>query len=253
VASLTRTDIRKIIDRILERGTGYAANEALGQMKTCFRWLVSEGYLHADPTAVMQKPFKGATDRTRVLSLPELSQLWTQFQALHCQPMADALKLLLLLGQRRNEVASMKWQDLDLAKGLWSLPREATKNKLPHTVPLSDCVLKIIKQQKRLIIVDGETKRKTPCPYVFSTTGTTPVSGWGKAKVALTDGLEKNKIILADWRIHDLRRTVSTNLGDMGYHNEDIDLLLNHTSRGVTAVYNRSTYLEKKKEMLKVW
>jgi integrase len=147
----------------------------------------------------------------------------------------------------------MKWQDLDLDKGIWSLPREATKNKLPHIVPLSGLALQILKAQIRQTLTDKATGKKVPCPFVFSTTGRSPVSGWGKTKVAITTGLAKHKIVLKDWRIHDLRRTVSTNLGDMGYHNEDIGLLLNHTSRGITAVYNRSSYLDKKKEMLKAW
>jgi integrase len=147
----------------------------------------------------------------------------------------------------------MKWENIDLEKGIWNLPREATKNKLPHVVPLSNLVVKIIKSQKRQLAEDKKTGKKILCPFVFSTTGKTPVSGWSKAKNVITADLVKKKITLEDWRIHDLRRTVSTNLGDMGYHNEDIGMLLNHTSRGITAIYNRSTYLEKKKEMLAAW
>ena len=253
VSSISRNNISKVTNLIHERGAGYAANEALGHVKTFFRWIVSEGYLQGDPTSVMQKPFKGEVDRTRVLSAKELKFLWQEFNALNCQPIADTLKLLLLLGQRRNEVARMQWKDLDLETGTWSLPREATKNKKPHIVPLSDRVLKIIKGQKRQTIEDKKTGKNISCPFVFSTTGKTPVSGWSKAKNTINESLAKKEIVLEDWRIHDLRRTVSTNLGDMGYHNEDIGMLLNHTSRGITAVYNRSTYLVKKKEMLKVW
>jgi integrase len=63
---------------------------------------------------------------------------------------------------------------------------------------------------------------------------------------------EKEKS-LGDWRIHDLRRTASTNLGDMGYLDEEIGMLLNHHTRGVTAVYNRSKYINKKRQMLEKW
>ena len=253
VSTISRNDISKIINRILERGTGYAANRALSFTKTFFRWLVSEGYLFGDPTSVMRKPFKGEIQRTRVLSPNELKIIWQQFSTLNCQPIADTLKLLLLLGQRRNEVAKMKWEDLDLENGIWALPRSSTKNKLPHIVPLDGLTLKIIKSQKRQIAEDKKTGKKTPCPFVFSTTGRSPVSGWGNIKKSINKGCAKKKVTLDDWRIHDLRRTVSTNLGDMGYHDEDIGMLLNHTSRSITAVYNRSTYLEKKKEMLKAW
>ena len=64
----------------------------------------------------MQKPFKGEVDRTRVLSPQELKILWQQFETLKCRPIGDTLKLLLLLGQRRNEVAKMKWENLDLVR-----------------------------------------------------------------------------------------------------------------------------------------
>lgn len=253
VASITRSDISKIVNRINECGNGYAANKALRHVKTFFRWLTSEGYLPGDPISVMKKPFKGEVERTRVLSLKELKVLWHEFDTLTCKPIGDVHKMLLLLGQRRNEVAKMKWKDVDLDEGMWSMPREATKNKLPHAVPLPAQALAIIKSQKRLVIDDAKTGKKVPCPFVFSTTGTTPVSGWSKAKNAISKSLNTKEITLDDWRLHDLRRTVSTNLGDMGYHDGDIGLLLNHASRGVTAIYNRSTYLEKKKEMLNAW
>ncbi len=253
IAAIDRSDISKVVSRIHERGAPYAANRALTHAKTFFRWAVSEGYLQGDPTSVMQKPFKGEIERERVLSLDELKLLWPQFEAVKCKAFGDVLKLLLLTGQRRDEVSSMRWDNLDLNKGLWLMPRSSTKNKLPHVVPLLGLASEIIKSQVRVSVKDEKTGKLTPCPYVFTTTGRTFISGWSRIKDSIDETLVKNKSKIDNWRIHDIRRTVSTNLGDMGYHDEDIAMLLNHASRGVTAIYNRSTYLEKKKEMLKRW
>jgi integrase len=265
IAEIDRLEINKIIDVIYKgskKGPNgqkeippapYSANRALSHVKTFFRWVVSEGYLQGDPTSVMQKPFKGEIQRERVLTLDELRLLWPQFTALECQPFGNAIKLLLLTGQRREEVGSMQWEHLDLHKGLWSMPRSSTKNKLPHVVPLVGLALEIVKSQVRLVVKDRTTGKSAPSPYVFTTTGTTPISGWSRIKQTIDNGLIANETVVGDWRFHDLRRTVSTNLGDLGYHDEDIGMLLNHQSRGVTAIYNRSSYLTKKHEMLEKW
>ena len=147
----------------------------------------------------------------------------------------------------------MQWDHVDLDKGIWSMPRSSTKNKLPHIVPLEGPALKILEEQARLIVQDKKTGKIAPSPFVFTTTGKIPISGWSRIKKTIDDNLAAKKTKIGDWRFHDLRRTASTNLGDLGYNDQDIGMLLNHASRGVTAIYNRSTYLEKKREMLEAW
>ena len=253
ITAIDRRDISKILNHILAEGKGYAANRALSNTKTFFRWMVSEGYLQADPTSVMQKPFKGEKSRDRVLSPSELKNIWDQFDLLDCKPFGDALKLLVLTGQRRTEVGSMRWDDLDLDSGVWDMPGEITKNKQRHKLPLGTTALEIIKAQKLIFVRDKKTGKKVPCPYVFSTTGETPISGWSKIKGQIVEYLNSKKIKIKDWRYHDFRRTVSTGLGDLGYGDEDIKIVLNHGGRGVTAIYNRSEYINKKREMLETW
>ena len=253
VTAIDRTDISKIVNRIMNEGKGYAANRALSNAKTFFRWMVSEGYLHADPTSVMQKPFKGEKSRDRVLEPEELKNIWNQFDLLDCKPFGSALKLLALMGQRRTEIGSMRWDDLDLENGIWNMPGEITKNKQRHKLPLAERAMAIIKAQKRIIYKDKATGKSSPCPYVFTTTGKTPISGWSKIKNEIVSNLADKKIKIQDWRYHDFRRTVSTNLGDIGYSDEEIGIVLNHGGRGVTAIYNRSDYINKKKEMMEAW
>jgi len=178
-----------------------------------------------DPTSGMQKPLKMEESRERVLTADEIKLLWRQFSELD-YPFGIVLKLLLLTGQRRDEVGYMRWQDLNFEKGLWSLTREFTKNKLPHVVPLQGMTLDIIKAQPKIAMLDeGKDKSvqtETKANYVFTTTGKTPISGWSKIKVRIEERLKENNKIIPDWRFHDLRRTVSSGLGDLGYHDSDI-------------------------------
>lgn len=253
VTAIDRRDISKIVARILSEGKGYAANRALSKAKTFFRWMVSEGYLQADPTSVMQKPFKGEKSRDRVLSNHEIKSIWQELDCLDCKPFADALRLLMLMGQRRCEVGKMRWDDLDLETSIWNMPGETTKNKQRHKLPLAPQALAIVKAQKPIVTKDKKSGSPVLCPYVFSTTGKTPISGWSKIKNGIEEYLAKKKIKIKDWRYHDFRRTASTALGDLGYGDEQIKIVLNHGGRGVTAIYNRSDYIAKKREMMEAW
>jgi integrase len=240
VKTISRNDVSKVISRIQLQNKMYAANRALSFIKTFFRWAVSEGYISGDPTSGMKKPFKNEVARDRTLNPQEIKFLWACFDQLG-SPFGNALKLLLLTGQRRDEVSTMRWKDIDFESESWSLPRSNTKNKLPHIVPLVAQALEILKQQKKL----GE--------FVFTTDGKTCISGWSKTKVRIEKWLMENKTNITNWRIHDLRRTVASNLGDLSYSDKDIGLILNHQNRGVTAIYNRSNYFAKKADMLKAW
>ena len=240
VNEIERADISAIVHKIYDRGAEYSANRSLSFIKTFFRWSMSCGYVQGDPTSGMQKPFSGETARDRVLSPVEIKALWNEFTQLG-RPFGDAHKVLLQTAQRRDEVSRMRWEDLDFENSLWTIPRDFTKNKQPHQVPLTTELLAIIRAQPRL------------GPFVFTSTGAAPISGWSKAKRQIDNSLKLKKKTISNWRIHDLRRTVASNLGDLGYNDSHIGLLLNHQNRGVTAIYNRSTHMMQKKEMLEKW
>ena len=155
------------------------------------------------------------------------------------RPFGPALKLLLVTGQRRDEVVRMRWNHLDLEEALWTLPKAETKSGRQHEVPLSPLALEIIQAQPR----NGE--------FVFTTTGKSPISGFSKGKVRL-DNLSG----LADWRFHDLRRTAATRMAGIGIAPHVIEKVLNHATgqiSGVAAVYNRYAYREEKIVALAAW
>jgi integrase len=118
------------------------------------------------------------TARDRFLSPEEIAWLWAATQEIG-YPFGPCVQLLLVTGQRRDEVASMRWEQLDLDNRLWTLPAQSTKAKRRHEVPLSDLALTII---ERIPQQEG-------CPYLFTTTLKTPISGFSRAKVFLDNKL----------------------------------------------------------------
>jgi integrase len=152
--------------------------------------------------------------------------------------------LLALTGQRREEVGGMRWDELDLDARLWRIPPERTKNHRPHDVPLSGPALQIL---AKVIRRDR--------PFVFGE-GDGPFQGWSKAKSALDKRIADAGSTPAPWRLHDLRRTVATRMGDLGIEPHVVEAVLNHvsgTKAGVAGVYNRSLYAGEKRAALALW
>src|SRR5207245_1085696 len=115
--------------------------------------------LELHPLASLKPPAK-ERPRDRVLSHKELADCW---HAAHLEglPFEQAIKLLILTGQRRGEVASMRWSELDFERALWTLPAGRTKNTKPHLVPLVSAAIDILRSLPRFLGSD----------FVFTTTG----------------------------------------------------------------------------------
>ena len=177
-------------------------------------------------------------------------------------PWEPIIKLLLLTAQRRSEVAEMRWSELDLEQASWTIPAERTKNKRTHQVPLTSIAVKLLQSLPRLTY-QNQNGKILESPFVFTTTGNTPVSGLSKAKVKLDRAVldarledDENADDLPHWTFHDLRRTATTGMARLGIHPHVADAVLNHkegTIRGVAAVYNRHAYLEERRRALEGW
>ncbi|MEI6537786.1 MAG: site-specific integrase, partial [Verrucomicrobiaceae bacterium] len=166
------------------------------------------------------------------------------------------VKILMLTGQRREEVGGMAWSEIEIKQALWSLPRERTKNDRPHDVPLSALAVAVI-----------EAIPKRPDRELVFGEGEGPFSGWSKSKAALDRRIsvaqKKAALTLGQklkpmppWRLHDLRRTMATRMGDLGIGPHIIEAALNHISgarAGIAGIYNRSLYSAEKRAALNVW
>ncbi|MDH3281073.1 MAG: tyrosine-type recombinase/integrase [Gammaproteobacteria bacterium] len=234
---ITPSDVHEVLDRLIDANHPYMANRVLAHVRKFFNWCKGRHWIIEAPTDDIRPPGKEQS-RDRILDKTEIEAFWRGCDALGW-PFGPCFKLLLVTGQRRDEVARLKWEHLDLETGTWTLPRDQTKSDRRHDVPLSPMAMEIIEALPR----NGD--------YVFSTTGKTPISGFSKSKIRLDMFSE-----ISDWRLHDLRRTVASGMAEIGIAPHVIEKVLNHSSgqiSGIAAVYNRHTYLREKLSALNAW
>lgn len=256
-ASITKKDVRKLLADLSER-IPVGVNRVLATVRKLFNWAVEQDELAAAPTTGVKAPAK-ETERERVLSDAEVAALWGATGALAAVPGAF-VRLLLLTGQRRDEVATMRWADVDLERKLWTVPREMTKGDRTHEVPLSDLAVEIVAALPRLgtyVLTTG--RHRLPALELSADQGR-PISGYSKIKAALDAKLATLPVgadALADakpgWRFHDLRRTAGTGMARLGVPTSTISRVLNHKEGGVTRIYNRYSYLDEKRDALDRW
>lgn len=239
IDEIKRGDVVKVLDDMMSAGMGTGTNRALAAIKKLFSWCVDRGTLETNPVAALKAPAKEVS-RDRVLTNAEIVTCWQAAEG-EGFPFEPFAKLVILTGQRRGEVAGMQWSELDLPNATWTIPAKRAKNATQHTVPLTPLAVSILSALPRFMDSD----------FVFTTTGTTPISGFGRLKARLEKASGAD-----DWRLHDIRRTVATNMAMMGVQPHVIEAVLNHKSgivSGVAAVYNRHAYTVEKREALEKW
>jgi integrase len=240
LAKVARVNIAGELGRIAKEHGPIAANRSRAYLSTLYAWAIGEGLADANPVIGTNKSGEEVS-RDRVLSGNEVGLIWRHAGA---GQYGAIVRLLLLTGQRREEVAAMRWPELDLDKGFWALPASRTKNARPHDVPLSQPTIEILQDQVR------QPGRE----FVFGE-GTGPFQGWSKAKSALDNRLQEAGMT-APWRLHDLRRTAATGMANLGVQPHVVEAVLNHASghkAGVAGVYNRSSYAAEKSAALTLW
>lgn len=237
ITTIRRADVRDLIDGI--EGT-VAPGRALAIIRTLFRYAMSRDWVDASPAEAISNPSVDVP-RDRYLDMKEVVAVYRAAELLG-YPWTGFIRVLMLTAQRRTEVASMKWVDLDLDAGTWVLSSADTKSARAHLVPLSPTVVELL--------------RATPQfgPYVWSSDGRSHVSGYAKAKQRLDSFLKASGVALAPWRLHDLRRTAATHLVRLGTPEHVVGRVLNHAPQGVTArIYALHSYQAEKLQALTSW
>src|SRR5262249_52095073 len=188
IQDIKRRDVIDLVEHVAS-DRPYLANRMLGVLSKFFNWLIARDRLAFSPVAGVERPHK-EVPRSRTLSDGEIAALWRACNG--DGPFEAALKVLALVGGRRNEVSRMTWSELDEERRLWVLPKERSKNGREHAIPLSTQAWKIIHGMPRF----------AGCPYVFSADGRTPITGWAKAKRRISS---EAGIVEESWRLHDVR------------------------------------------------
>ena len=237
VSDLHRRDLTALTDELIADGRPMAARRLYETSKRVLNWAMERGDIDDNPLAVARPPVK-REPRERALKHSEIQDLWAAWDEMG-YPFGSVMKLLLLTGQRRSEVAKMLWSEIDLDCSQWAIPKERSKSKREHIVPLSAPALAVLSGLPRF--GDGA--------FIFTTTdGARPVSGFSKAKARANDLSG-----IPDWRLHDLRRTVRTEMARLGVPEIVGERVLNHLPQGLTKTYNIHHYLDEKQDALARW
>lgn len=259
---ITRADLQAIIDAIPIRHRA-SRLAVYAYASVLFRWAMERGDIAENPVRLMTKPSPPEA-RARVLTEDELAVVWHATGALR-DPYRAFYRLLVLTGQRREEVAAMTWGELDRASALWIIPASRAKNGKAHIVPLAPAVVEEL-DRLALAVQENEpaaldAKRWPTSGPVLSTSGKKPIKSYSQAKAkatldaAITTTLGDAAPMEA-WRAHDLRRTLATGLQKLGIRFEVTEAVLNHlsgTRSGVAGIYQQHDWKEEKRDALRAW
>jgi integrase len=224
-------------DLINESGA-VSANRALAALSGLCGWAIEQEYIAGtNPTSDI-KPLH-QQGRDRVLSEEELVEVWL---AAGDAEFGRIVKLLMLTGQRRQEIGGLEWAEVRLQRAIVDLPERRTKNHKRHLVPLSEPALALI----------GEPPENPPT-HVFGN-----FVSWSIGKAGLDKRITARRgSPLEHWTLHDLRRTFVTNMNELGFAEPHIvEAVVNHISgakSGVAGRYNHAQYLEQRFDALGKW
>lgn len=237
VDSVTRKDVAAAILAAQRRHSPAVAALARATLSSFFAWAMTMGLVESNPVVGTLQP-KVADARERVLTDQELVKIWT---ACGDGDHGRIVRLLILTGCRRQEIGGLTWSEIDLDQGTLTIPPERSKNGEEHTLPLLPLMRDIIETVPRMASRE----------HLFGARSSRGFCRWaeGKAILDIYSGV-------TDWRVHDIRRSVSTKMGDIGIAPHVIEQILNHVSghkSGVAGVYNKSVYEREVRSALALW
>jgi integrase len=248
------------------KGTAIAARTA-AYGRSAFAWALKRGMVTANPFSDLPVP-KNVSKRERVLTDDEVAETW-RAAAKMAMPYGTIVRLLILTGQRRGEVAGLKWDELTKDLESWTLPGERTKNGVTHIVPLSApardllrSLLPAVEIEAERVLAERRAKSGLALPGLAG-----KFAGWSKSKAALDKAIMDARAEAATvtgeasaplepWNVHDIRRSVATGLQRLGVRLEVTEAVLNHISGsrgGIAGVYQRHDWATEKRAALDAW
>ena len=257
VDAISRAEIVGIVDHVEHNSGPVAADRAKTSLSGLFAWAIADGYakdaqnrrLRLEANPCINIDARSASKRSRVLSEGELVEIW---KACLDDDYGRIIRLLILCGQRRTEIGSLAWPEVDLSKRQIDFPGVRTRNGKPHIVPLSDGALAIL----------AHVNREGSRDYIFGR-GTGGFSGWSKAKAELDARVQAAREVadirkpMPAWVLHDLRRSFVTHINERGFAQPHVvKSIVNHISghlAGVAGVYNKAQYLAERRQALALW
>jgi integrase len=250
IYDLRRSHIAEMTDWIEDRAGPAMADKCRACTRKALSWYAErDDQFNLMAAFIRVKPRADPKERARarILSDDEIRIIWPVLD--EAGTFGALVKTLLLTAQRRKEVAHMSRSEID-GSGIWTIPAERYKTKVPHFIPLSKTAHSLIKAQPKL----GDSD------HVFPSRVGTPFSAFGKSKAALDravlEAMKKQakkgaKVsALPNWTLHDLRRTAKTLMMRAGARPDISERVLGHVIAGVEGTYDRHSYADEKRDAL---
>jgi len=240
VSEIQTRDIYRIVEELMNSGKAYQSNRVLAVLKAFFNWAKQAGEIQDSPAQNIKR-LSEEKPRERVLTGNELVQVLKAADEMG-ELLGALIKILVLTGQRREEVTQARWEEIDLMEGLWTIPAARTKNGQPHEIPLARASVDFL-----------ESLPRKSSEFLFpGRFGDRPFNGWSRASQRLLAVAN----LKTPWIIHDLRRTFATGCGELDVNPFIIKRLLNHSLRremGVTSIYERSQRRDATRMAVEKW
>lgn len=241
-------DVRRVIWRKKDQGYDAAANQVRGLLKRMFDYAMTLGLVPFNPVlAIPTRHIYKAVPRDRYLKTTEIREFYTALlNSRIYRPRKLGILLSLLTLIRKSELLRAKWEHINFETRIWLIPETKADSSTGHSremvVYMSDQVIEILKELKQIA---GDE------PYVFVGRKTGTHISHNAFNESQKNALKLTS--LADFTIHDLRRTASTHLNEQGFNSDAIEACLNHTAKGVRAVYNKAKYEKERIVILQKW
>jgi integrase len=245
-ADVKKRDIRDLLDAVSDRGRNAEADSQKQVIFALFRFGVRRDHIQVNPATGLDK-YHRLTPRDRVLAPDEVEVFWEWLaDGAELQPdYADVLRLQLCIGARVGEVSGITVEEIDTARWIWTLPPPRSKNKKPRMTPLVGIAREIIENHLAC----------TPTGRLFTNSNGDPLTS---INIATTLISRRASTTLAHFTTHDLRRTVATELIEMGIPLDLVADILGHeggtaTTKILTKHYVRADMTERKRTALIAW
>jgi integrase len=249
ITGITKRDALELLDTMVARGAPVGANRTLSALKTALGWCVKRDIIAASPCDHIDAP-SAETPQERELSGQELVAIWRAADRMG-YPYGRMIQVLMLTGQRLDEVLAASRSEFDFAARVWALPGERTKNGREHRVPLSEEVIRIL---------GGLPKIASKGGYLFTVSGLVPCSNLSRLKRRLDAAtLEELRKIdpdiseLVAWRQHDLRHTLKTWMQGARIPKDVRNAVQNHYDGDMDELYGHYTFEKEKRDALEKW
>jgi integrase len=246
IGDLRKSHLVDMLDKIAKENGPTLADRMLAHTRRALNWYEAKSGDDSFRVPVvrgMAKTSPRERARQRVLTASELREIAAALPSAH-PVFAGIVWTLMYSAQRRDEIARLRWDEIDGDRIV--IPAERYKTKRDNVVPITPKLKELIEAQPR----------RKKCPYVFTTNGKTPFSGFSKCKAALdrqinaTRKKSGNKMNIPNWRLHDLRRTARTLMSAAGITNDIAERVLGHAMETIRGTYDRHAYEAEKREAL---